>query len=203
LHSALLAGRIRADSSSERRTTLKSSRWDCIVGLGLAGVVNLAMLCTAAAIFHKPGLSGISDLGPVHEHLETLVGGGAALAFGVALMASGFSSASVGTYAGQIAMAGFMDWRIPLLVRRLPTMLPPLVILALSVNTTQALVYSQIVLSFGIPFALVPLLLVTRDAHVMRDMTNRRITSALMLLVTLTISVLNACLLYDALHSLG
>ena len=160
------------------------------------------MLCIAAALFHKPGLTGISDLGAVHAHLATLVGGGAALAFGVALMASGLSSSSVGTYAGQVVMAGFMNWRIPLLVRRALTMIPSLVILALAVNTTQALVYSQIVLSFGIPFALIPLLLITRDPAVMTDMVNRRLTSALMVLTTITITGLNLCLLYNGLTGL-
>ena len=160
------------------------------------------MLCIAAALFHKPGLTGISDLGPIHAHLATLVGGGAALAFGAALMASGLSSSSVGTYAGQVVMAGFMNWRIPLLARRALTMIPSLVILALAVNTTQALVYSQIILSFGIPFALIPLLLITRDPRIMTDMVNRRLTSALMLLTTIIITSLNLYLLYEALAGL-
>ncbi len=157
------------------------------------------MLCIAAALFHKPGQAGVGDLGAIHTQLGVLLGGGAALAFGIALMASGLSSSSVGTYAGQIVMAGFMNWRIPLLLRRGLTMLPSLVVLALAVNTSQALVLSQIVLSFGIPFALVPLLLVTRDRRVMADMTNRRLTNAAMLLITITISSLNTYLLYNAL----
>ncbi len=198
LHSALQKDRIPAVDRAERRTLLRYNRWDCVVGLGIAGVVNLSMLCIAAALFHQPGLNGVSDLGPIHAHLETLVGGGAALAFGVALMASGFSSSSVGTYAGQVVMAGFMDWRIPLLLRRTLTMIPALAVLALAVNTGQALVYSQIVLSFGIPFALVPLLLVTRRPEVMGEMVNRRLTSNLMLVVTLVISALNVYLLYEA-----
>ena len=192
LHSALHKDRVRAAGRRERRTLLTYSKWDCLAGLGLAG------LCIAAALFHKPGLTGISDLGPVHAHLATLAGGGAALAFGVALMASGLSSSSVGTYAGQIVMAGFMNWRIPLLARRALTMAPSLIILALAVNPSQALVYSQIILSFGIPFALIPLLLITRDPATMTDMPNRRLTSTLMLLVTVTITGLNLYLLYDA-----
>jgi manganese transport protein len=112
-------------------------------------------------------------------------------------MASGLSSSSVGTYAGQIVMAGFMNWRIPLLVRRALTMLPSLIILALAVNTSQALVFSQIVLSFGIPFALIPLLLITRDRATMADMANRRLTNTLMLLTTVIITGLNIYLLAD------
>jgi manganese transport protein len=202
LHSALQTGRVHAAGARQRRTLLAYNKWDCVIGLGLAGLVNLSMLCIAAALFHKPGLTGISDLGPIHAQLATLVGGGAALAFGVALMASGLSSSSVGTYAGQIVMAGFMNWRIPLLARRALTMLPSLVILAFAVNTTQALVYSQVVLSFGIPFALIPLLLFTRDQQIMTDMVNRRLTSALMLLITIIITGLNLYLLYDALSGL-
>jgi manganese transport protein len=202
LHSALQKDRIQAANRQERRTLLTYNRWDCIVGLSIAGLVNLSMLCIAAALFHKPGLSGVSDLEPIHSHLDALIGGGAALAFGIALMASGLSSSSVGTYAGQIVMAGFMNWRIPLLLRRGLTMLPSLIILALAVNTSQALVYSQIVLSFGIPCALIPLLLITRDHDVMADMTNRRLTSTLMFLITVIITGLNLYLLYDTIARL-
>jgi manganese transport protein len=198
LHSALQKNRIQAADRKERKTLLNYNKWDCIIGLGLAGLVNLSMLCIAAALFHKPGMTGISELGPIHAHLDQLVGGGAALAFGIALMASGLSSSSVGTYAGQIVMAGFMNWRITLLVRRTMTMLPSLIILALDVNTTQALVFSQIVLSFGIPFALIPLLLITQDRNTMVDMVNRRLTSTLMLLTTVIITGLNTYLLAAA-----
>ena len=202
LHSALHTNRVHAAGRQQRHTLLAYNKWDCITGLGIAGLVNLSMLCIAAALFHKRGLTGISDLGPIHAHLATLAGGTAALAFAVALMASGLSSSSVGTYAGQIVMAGFMNWQIPLLARRALTMLPSLIILALAVNTSQALVYSQIVLSFGIPFALIPLLLITRDPAAMTDMPNRRLTSTLMLLTTIIITGLNLCLLYDALTGL-
>jgi hypothetical protein len=110
LHSALAKDRIQAAGRQERQTLLIYSKWDCNTGLGIAGLVNPSMLCIAAALFHKPGMTDMSDLGPIHAHLGTLVGGGAALAFGIALMASGLSSSSVGTYAGQIVMAGFMNW---------------------------------------------------------------------------------------------
>ena len=201
LHSALQKNRVSAANQHERRTLLTFNKWDCIIGLGFAGLVNLAMLCIAAALFHKPGMT-ISDLGPIHDHLATLIGGGAALAFGIALIASGLSSSSVGTYAGQVVMAGFMNWRIPLFARRTLTMLPALIVIGLAVNTTQALIYSQIVLSFGIPFALIPLLLITRTRETMTDMVNRRLTSALMLLVTVVITTLNLFLLYHTFTSL-
>jgi len=202
LHSALQKDRIWAADPQERHTLLKYNRWDCIAGLGIAGAVNLSMLCIAAAMFHKPGLTGISGLGPIHAQLGTLIGGAAALAFGIALMASGLSSSSVGTYAGQVVMAGFMNWRIPLLLRRGLTMLPSLIVLALAVDTSQALVYSQIVLSFGIPFALVPLLLVARDRKMMGEMAGRRPATALLLLITVIITGLNTYLLYGAISGL-
>jgi manganese transport protein len=197
LHSALQKRRIQATDPAERQTLLSYNRWDCIVGLGLAGAVNLSMLCIAAALFHQSGRPDVDGLDAIHAQLGQLVGGGAALAFGVALMASGLSSSSVGTYAGQVVMAGFMNWRIPLLVRRLLTMLPSLFVLAVAADTSQALVLSQIVLSFGIPFALVPLLLVTRDRRLMKDMANRRQTNAAMLLITVVITSLNVYLLVD------
>jgi len=195
LHSALQQNRVGASGAGERRTLLRANRWDCVTGLGLAGLVNLAMLCVAAALFHGVGTSGVVDLGLVHTRLGALVGGGAALAFGVALMASGLSSSSVGTYAGQVVMSGFMNWRIPLPLRRALTMAPSLLVLGLAVNPSQALVLSQIVLSFGIPFALVPLLLVTRDRLTMTDMVNRRLTTALMVVTTVVITGLNLFLL--------
>jgi len=196
LHSALHKNRISAANLRERRTLLTFNKWDCIIGLGLAGLVNVAMLGIAAALFHKPGQTAASDLGVIHDRLATLVGGGAALAFGIALIASGLASSSVGTYAGQVAMAGFMNWRIPLFARRALTMMPALIVLGMAVSTTQALIYSQIVLSFGIPFALIPLLLITRNRDVMTDMVNRRITTALMVLVTAIITTLNLYLLW-------
>jgi len=202
LHSALQKDRIRPTTEKEGRTLLRYNRLDCYIGLGLAGCVNLAMLCIAAALFHHPGLTGVNDLGPVHAHLATLVGGGAALAFGIALIASGLSASSVGTYSGQIVMAGFMNWRIPLFVRRALTMIPSLLVLALAVNTTNALVYSQIVLSFGIPFALVPLILLTRKRERLGYMVNAKLTSNAMWAVTAVIAGLNMYLLYTTISGL-
>jgi manganese transport protein len=201
LHSALQKRRVEPASEAQRRTLLRFNKWDCAIGLGLAGIVNLAMLCIAAGLFHTPALSDISDLRDIHSQLNALVGGGAALAFGIALIASGISSSSVGTYAGQVVMAGFMGWRIPLGLRRAVTMLPAFVVIALSVNASEALVYSQIVLSFGIPFALVPLALITADRRLLREHTNRKTTTYLMVLVTVVITTLNAILLVDTLRS--
>jgi manganese transport protein len=199
LHSALQQQRIRPQNRHELRLLLRFNRLDCIVGLGTAGVINLAMLMIAAALFSVPGLPDVDDLIHIHGELARLAGGGAALAFAVALMASGFSSASVGTYAGQVVMSGFMGWRIPLIVRRGVTMAPALVVLALSINPTDALVLSQIVLSFGIPFALVPLVMVTRDRFLMGDFVNGRVTTLALVVVTCVISALNLYVIYEAL----
>jgi manganese transport protein len=198
LHSALHKDRIKTVGKAERRTLLIWNRRDCLIGLGAAGLINMAMLCVAAALFHHPGLAGLSQLGPVYSRLGAVAGGGAALAFGVALMASGLSSSSVGTYAGQVVMSGFMNWHIPLVARRAITMAPSLLVLAFAVNTTQALVYSQLLLSFGIPFAIIPLLLITRDRAMMTDMANRRLTNGLMTATVVAIVSLNLYLLYSA-----
>jgi manganese transport protein len=197
LHSALQKDRILAETAQERQLLLRFNKWDCAVGLGVAGLVNLSMLCISAALFHTPGLSDVRDLQAIHDHLSTLVSGAAALAFGIALLASGLASSSVGTYAGQVVMSGFTPWRIGLFARRAFTMLPSLIVLALPVNVTDALVYSQIVLSFGIPFALVPLFLITKNKRLMSDMENRPLTNLGMFSITVIVSGLNVYLIGD------
>jgi manganese transport protein len=197
LHSALTQGRTPVRNEEERRRVLRFERVDVIVALGFAGVVNITMLAVAAKLFHTSALSGLSTIERAHAELGRLVGGTAALAFAVALLASGLSSSSVGTYAGQVVMSGFIGVRIPLLVRRAVTMLPALVVLALGVSPTNALVLSQVVLSFGIPFALVPLVLLTRRRDVMGVHVNSRLTSAAAIAVSALISALNVYLLVD------
>jgi manganese transport protein len=196
LHSALTQGRIRAESVEERRELLRGGRTDVIVALSVAGVINLSMLVIAASLFHSRGME-IESIEAAHAGLGSLIGGGAALAFAVALLASGLSSSSVGTYSGQVVMQGFLRRRIPLLLRRLVTMLPALVVLAIGVDTTQALVLSQVVLSFGIPFALVPTILLTRRAEVMGALVNKPVTTGVATVVATLIVGLNAFLLYQ------
>jgi manganese transport protein len=195
LHSALTQGRTPAHNDSERRRILRFERLDVIVALGVAGVINLAMLAAAAKLFHTPALSGLTTIEQAHAELGRLVGGTAALAFAIALLASGVSSSSVGTYAGQVVMAGFIDVRIPLMLRRAVTMVPALVVLAIGVSPTNALVLSQVVLSFGIPFALVPLVLLTRRRDVMGSYVNGRLTSAAAIAISVLIAGLNVYLL--------
>lgn len=199
LHSSLQSDRIRPADEGDCRKLLRFDRWDCGLGLGLAGLVNLSMLCIAAALFHRRGLTGVDQLQSIHSHLASLVGGGAALAFGIALMASGIASSSVGTYAGQVVMNGFMGWNFPLFLRRVLTMIPSLLVLGLVTNTTSALVLSQIVLSFGIPFALVPLVLMTSRRDVMGHAVNATSTTMAIWVITAVIIGMNLYLLYNAL----
>ncbi|GAB3693173.1 Nramp family divalent metal transporter [Saccharopolyspora sp. ID03-671] len=197
LHSALTSRRVSCSNDTERRTVLRFERWDVIVALGLAGAINLTMLMVAAKLFHSTGNTDIGSIEDAHAGLVTLAGGTAALIFAVALLASGISSSSVGTFAGQVVMAGFLNFRIPLLLRRLITMLPALLVIALGMNATDVLNFSQVVLSFGVPFALIPLVLITRDSAVMGSFSNSRRMTMLMTVITSVIVCLNGYLLYD------
>jgi manganese transport protein len=196
LHSALTQGRMPARDDAERRQVLRFERIDVIVALGLAGIVNMAMLAVAAKLFHANGLTAVDTIQGAHHAFGRLVGGTAALAFAVALLASGASSSSVGTYAGQVVMAGFVDIRIPLVVRRAVTMVPALVVLAVGTSPTSALVLSQVVLSFGIPFALVPLVLLTRRRDVMGRHASGPLTTAAAAAIAGLIIALNVFLLF-------
>jgi manganese transport protein len=201
LHSALTKSRVPCRGDADRLRVLRYQRLDVVIALGAAGLVNLAMLFVAASLAHRPGGQGGGTIPAAHDALGRLAGGGAALAFAVALLASGLSSSSVGTYAGQVVMQGFLGRRIPLFVRRGLTMLPALIVLAAGLPPTASLVISQVVLSFGIPFALVPLVLLTRRADIMGPLVNQRPTSAVAAGVTAVVVLLNGYLLYLTLTS--
>jgi manganese transport protein len=195
LHSALVSTSIKATTINQRRRALKAQRFDVLAAMSLAGLVNAAMLLVAAAVFAGSAFGSTDTLDKAHAGIGTALDGSAALLFALALLASGFASASVGTYAGQVIMQGFLHRRIPLFVRRALTMIPALTILALGVEPTGALVVSQVVLSFGIPFALIPLLLLTRRRDVMGELVNERRTTVLAAVVAALIIGLNALLL--------
>ncbi len=199
LHSALTKSRVSCRDDGERRELLRFQRIDVTIGLGIAGITNVVMLVVAASLFHRTGRRDVDSIEAAHAGLGHLVGGGAALAFAAALLASGLASSSVGTFAGQVVMQGFLRRRIPMLVRRGLTMVPALVVLGLGLPVTNSLVLSQVVLSFGIPFALIPLLLLTRRADIMGTFVNRRRTTALAGAVVVAIVLLNGYLLYAAL----
>jgi manganese transport protein len=198
LHSALTKTQSR---SASRRTLLRSQRIDVIIALGTAGVVNVSMLVLAAVLLHGNGSADTDPIRFAHDSLGRVVGGGAALAFAVALLASGLSSSSVGTYAGQVVMNGFLRRSVPLFARRAVTMLPALAVLTLGLPATDSLVLSQVVLSFGIPFALVPLLLLTRRADVMGSFVNRRATTVATSCCAAVIIALNGFLAVAAVTS--
>jgi manganese transport protein len=197
LHSALTQNRVKAENDDERRELVRFQRVDVVIALAVAGVVNMTMLVVAGGLFHTSGRTGVDTLEGAHAGLSALVGGGAALAFAVALLASGLSSSSVGTYAGQVVMQGFIDRRIPLFARRAVTMAPALVVLAFGLNPTKTLVISQVVLSFGIPFALVPMILLTSRRRVMGALVNTRLTTVVASLVAALIIALNLFLLHQ------
>jgi manganese transport protein len=155
------------------------------------------MLIMAAALFNANGLTGITDIDLAFEQLGILVNDNAAILFGLALFASGFSSSSVGTMAGQVVMQGFINRQIPLFLRRLITMAPALIILAVGLNPSRSLVISQVVLSFGIPFALIPLLIFCRNRNVMGTLVNHSLTTAVATVVVTMIVSLNLFLIYQ------
>ncbi|MGY1669775.1 Nramp family divalent metal transporter [Geodermatophilus sp. SYSU D00710] len=195
LHSALVPGTTQAVTARQKRRALRAQRIDVMSAMSLAGLVNAAMLVVAAALFAGSSLAGTDTLEGAHAGFATALDGSAALLFALALLASGFASASVGTYAGQVIMEGFLQRRIPLFARRALTMAPALAVLALGVEPTSALVVSQVVLSFGIPFALVPLVLLTRRRDVMGELANRPSTTVWAALVAAVVITLNAVLL--------
>jgi manganese transport protein len=195
LHSALTQRRIVGRNSAEKKKILNFEKVDVVIALSLAGLVNLSMMIVAAALFNESGLTGVDSIEGAYEGFQQLVSDRAATIFGIALLASGFASSSVGTMAGQVVMQGFIRRRIPLFLRRAITLAPALLVLAVGINPTDALVGSQVVLSFGIPFALVPLLIVASKREVMGDLVNPRWLSAFAGVIAALIIALNVFLL--------
>jgi manganese transport protein len=197
LHSALTQRRVIGRSDEEKKKIFRFELIDVVIATAIAGTINASMLIMAAALFNSNGLTSVSDIDRAFEQLAILVSDNAAIAFGVALLASGFSSSSVGTMAGQVVMQGFINRRISLWLRRLITMMPALIILAIGLNPSRALVMSQVVLSFGIPFALIPLLFFCRNRGLMGALVNHRLTTAIATVVVALIVSLNVFLLYQ------
>ena len=195
LHSALTQRRIVGRDDSERRHILRFEKLDVVIAMSLAGLVNISMVLVAAALFHGSGLAGIESIQGAYAGLKTLVSTNAATIFGIALLASGFASSSVGTMAGQVVMQGFIQRRIPIFARRAITLAPALVVLAVGLNPSNALIGSQVVLSFGIPFALVPLVIVARRRDIMGALVNPRWLTALAGSLAAMIIALNVFLL--------
>jgi manganese transport protein len=196
LHSALTQKRIVVKDPALQRRLFKFELVDVLIAMGLAGLINAAMLIMAAATFYKEGLHSVGSLEEAYRTLEPLLGSAASIIFAISLLAAGLSSSAVGTMAGQVVMQGYLERKIPVWVRRLVTMAPALLIILLNVDPTTALVYSQVVLSFGIPFALVPLVIFSRNKKLMGTLVNRPVTTFVATLVAVLIIGLNLYLLY-------
>jgi manganese transport protein len=194
LHSALTQKRVAGSNDEEKRRIQRFERIDVIIAMTIAGVVNISMLAIAAAVFFGAGIESIED---AYANFESELGSTAAILFGIALLASGFSSSSVGTLAGQVVMQGFINRRIPIFLRRAITLAPALIVIAIGVDPSRALVISQVVLSFGIPFALVPLVIFTSRRELMGGLVNTRVTTLAAWVVAGLIISLNLFLLYE------
>jgi manganese transport protein len=194
LHSALTQDRIVAEDAAGARRLLRYTRIDVLIAMAIAGLINLSMLVMAAATFGESGLPDVDSLEGAHDTLEPILGPAAAAFFAIALLGSGLSSSAVGTLSGQVVMQGFVRRRIPLWLRRVVTMAPAFVVAAIGVDPSRTLVLSQVVLSFGIPFALVPLIMFTSRRDLMGPLVNRRITTVVAVAVASVIIALNVFL---------
>jgi manganese transport protein len=197
LHSALTQDRIVVKEPSQQRRLFRYEVLDVAIAMGVAGLVNGAMLVMAASTFYTQGLTNIGTIEEAYRTLQPLLGKAAGEIFAISLLASGLSSSSVGTMAGQVIMQGFLHFHIPPWIRRLVTMLPSLFVIAIGLEPTRTLVISQVVLSFGLPFAIIPLVLFTRRKDLMGVLVNGRLTTLLASLAAGVIILLNIYLLYQ------
>ncbi len=198
LHSALTQKRIVGANPSAKLKIFKFELVDVMIAMGIAGIINMAMLTMAASVFHARGLVNVgTDLGQVFAGLDRYLGAHSGVVFGIALLASGVSSASVGTLAGQVVMQGFIRRQISIFLRRAITMVPAMIVIGVHFDPSRALVLSQVFLSFGIPFALVPLIMFCRDPKLMGNLVNHRATSWAAYVVAAVIIGLNGFLLYQ------
>ncbi len=196
LHSALTQGRIIVKDIDKLKRLFHYEVMDVAIAMTMAGAVNAAMLVMAAATFHAHGLSEIGTIEEAYRTLSPLLGSAAGKIFAISLIAAGLSSSAVGTMSGQVVMQGFIHFRIPLWFRRMVTVLPSLIVIAMGFDPTRALVISQVVLSFGLPFAVIPLVLFTANRKIMGPLVNRPLTTLLAGIVAALILTLNAYLLY-------
>jgi len=198
LHSGLTQARLPIRDDDERRKVLRFSNQEVIVALAVAGLVNMAMVMMAASAFHA-GHSDVGEIETAYLTLTPLLGIGAAGVFLVSLIASGISSSTVGTMAGQMIMQGFVGFRIPIWVRRAVTMAPAFVVVALGANATNALVISQVILSIALPLPMISLLIFTSNADIMGRFANSRLTLVIAVLATVLVLLLNLFLIVQTL----
>jgi manganese transport protein len=197
LHSALTQGRVVVTKPEQQKRLFRFEIVDVVIAMVIASSVNAAMLITAAAAFHTGGATNVGTLEQAYQTLQPLLGRAAGVVFGVALLASGLSSSSVGTMAGQVIMQGFLHFHIPPWIRRIVTIVPSLIVIFIGFDPTRTLVISQVVLSFGLPFAVIPLVLFTSNKRLMGALVNQRLTTLLASLAAALIVALNFYLLYQ------
>ena len=196
LHSGLTQGRIPARTDAEKHMVVRISNWEVLVALAAAGLVNMAMVMMASSAFHA-GHPEVAEIESAYHTLTPLLGIGAAGVFLLSLIASGISSSVVGTMAGQMIMQGFVGFRIPIWLRRLVTMVPAFVVVALGVNATMALVVSQVLLSIALPLPMIALLIFTRRRDIMGDFANSPLTDVIAVIATVVVLGLNTFLILD------
>jgi manganese transport protein len=195
LHSALTQNRIVPKDAEQARRLMKYTKIDVAIAMTIAGLINVAMLVMAASTFFRTGHHDIGSLETAHATLAPLLGSAASALFAIALLFSGLSSSAVGTLAGQVVMQGFIRRRIPIVVRRLVTMAPAFVVIGLGADPSRTLILSQVILSFGIPFALIPLVWFTSKDRVMGVLKNAAGTTVAACVVAAIIVSLNIFLL--------
>ncbi|QBD83351.1 divalent metal cation transporter [Ktedonosporobacter rubrisoli] len=197
LHSSLTQQRVIPRSEEEARKIFRWSIPDVVIAMGLAGLVNMAMLYMAAATFHANGKADVADINSAYQTLAPLLGGTASLVFAISLLASGLSSSTVGTMAGQVIMQGFVGFTIPVWLRRLVTMLPAILVAAIGLNPTNTLVVSQVVLSFVLPLPVITMIMFTRRRDLMGTLVNKPLTTWAAIACSAVILSLNVWLLYS------
>jgi manganese transport protein len=196
LHSGLTQARIPAHNEREKRKVVRISNIEVVVALSIAGLVNMAMVMMAASAFHA-GHADVAEIETAYHTLTPLLGAAAAVVFLISLLASGVSSSTVGTMAGQMIMQGFVGFRIPIWVRRLVTMIPAFVVVGIGVNATQALVVSQVLLSIALPLPMITLLMFTCRRDIMGELVNGRLTQVAAAVGTVAVLALNAILIWE------
>ena len=194
LHSGLTQARIPTRDDSEKRLVVRISNTEVMIALVIAGMVNMAMVMMASSAFHA-GYSDVAEIETAYHTLTPLLGIAAAGVFLLSLLASGVSSSTVGTMAGQMIMQGFVGFRIPIEVRRLVTMLPAFVVVSLGANATNALVISQVVLSIALPLPMIALVMFTRRRDIMGQFVNSRLTNFVAIAGTVVVLSLNVLLI--------
>jgi manganese transport protein len=197
LHSALTQGRIVVREPALLHRLFRYEVLDVLIALGLASLINMAMLIMAASTFFGKGVTSVGSIEEAYKTLEPLLGQAASWVFAISLLASGLSSSAVGTMAGQVIMQGFLKRHIPPWVRRLVTMGPPLIVIMLGLDPTRTLVISQVLLSFGLPFAIIPLVMFTSNKQIMGTLVNKPLTTVLASLAAAVIVGLNLFLIFQ------